>query len=80
MPTAILKWVLRSGHAILNCQLRSGDAHCDEELPVEVRRCPLRSRAGTGSCGGTMPTAIKSCQLRPGGAHCDPELARTEEE
>ena len=35
MPTAILHW-----------RLRSGDAYCDQELPVEVRLCPLQSRAG----------------------------------
>ena len=26
--------------------MRSGSAHCDLELAVEVRRCPLRFRSG----------------------------------
>ena len=41
--------------------------------PVEVRRGPLRSRAGSG--GPARPTAIKSWQMRSGEAHCDQELA-----
>ena len=34
MPTAIWK-----------SRLRSGSAHCDPEVAVEVRQCPLRSGA-----------------------------------
>ena len=52
---------------------RSGEAHCDQELADEVRRGPLRSRAGSG--GPARPTAIESWQLRSGEAHCDQELA-----
>ena len=54
-------------------RLRSGEAHCDRELSVEVRRGPLRSRAGRW--GPARPTAIKSWQRRSGEAHCDRELA-----
>ena len=32
--------------AVNSWRLRSGDANGDRELPVEVRWCPLRSRAG----------------------------------
>ena len=42
-------------------------------LPVEVRRGPLRSRAGRW--GPARPTAIKSWQMTSGEAHCDQELA-----
>ena len=50
-PTAIESW-----------QWRSGEAHCDQVLAVEVR--PLRSRAGSG--GPARPTAIESWQRRSG--------------
>ena len=40
--------------------LRSGSAHCDLEVAVEVRQCPLRSG---------------SLRLRSGSAHCDLEVA-----
>ena len=39
-------------------RLRSGAAHCNLELPVEVRRCPLRYAAC--SCDPALPTAICS--------------------
>ena len=32
--------------AIGSWRLRSGNAHCDRELAVEVRRCPLHLGAG----------------------------------
>ena len=47
--------------------------HCNRELADEVRRGPLRSRAGRW--GPARPTAIKSWQMRSGEAHCDQELA-----
>ena len=50
----------------------SGEAHY-RELALEVRRGPLRSRAGRW--GPARPTAIESWQLRSGEAHCDRELA-----
>ena len=45
-------------------RLKSGEAHCDQKLAVEIRRGPLRSRAGR--CGPARPTAIKSWQMRSG--------------
>ena len=39
MPTAIWK-----------SRLRSGSAHCDLEVAVEVRQCPLRSGARRSGC------------------------------
>ena len=53
--------------------MRSGDDHCDQELADEVRRRPLRSRAGRR--GPATTTAIKSLQMRPGDDRCDQELA-----
>ena len=49
--------------------LRSGSAHCDLEVAVEVRQFPLRS----GSCGWgpEVPTATWKSRLRSGSAHCD---------
>ena len=41
VPTATWKSRLRSGTAICNSRLRSGSAHWDLELAVEVRLCPL---------------------------------------
>ena len=38
--------------AIGSRRLRPGDAHWDQELPVEVRLCPLRSKAGKEGGGG----------------------------
>ena len=74
-PTAIESWQWRSGEApaIESWQWRSGEAHCDQELAEEVRRGPLRLRAGSG--GPARPTAIESWQWRSGEAHCDRELA-----
>ena len=51
MPTAIWK-----------SRLRSGSAHWDLELTVEVRQCP-------------RPTGIWSSRFRSGSAHCDLEVA-----
>eukprot|EP00435_Cladocopium_sp_Y103_P064637 s110_g26.t1 len=53
--------------------LRSGSAHWDLELAVEVRQCPLGSSA-RGS-GPAVPTAIWSSRFRSGSAHWDLELA-----
>ena len=50
MPTAVWK-----------SRLRSGSAHCDLEVAVEVRQCPC--------------TGIWSSGLRSGSAHCDLEVA-----
>jgi len=49
--------------------LRSGSAHCDLEVAVEVRQCPLQP----GSRGGdpAVPTGIWSSWWRSGCAHCD---------
>ena len=66
--------------------LRSGSAHCDLEVAVEVRQCPLRSGSrGWGPAvhtgiwssrwGPAVPTGIWSSRLRSGSAHCDLEVA-----
>eukprot|EP00435_Cladocopium_sp_Y103_P031167 s175_g7.t2 len=59
--------------AIWSSPLRSGSAHCDVELAVEVRQGPLRS--GAGRWGPAVPTAICNSRLRSGSAQCDLELA-----
>ena len=53
MPTAIWK-----------SRLRSGSAHCNLEVAVEVRQCPLRSGARGG--GPAVPTGIWSSRWRSG--------------
>ena len=62
MPTAIWK-----------SRLRSGSAHCDLEVAVDVRQCPLRP--GSRGWGPAVPTAICNSRLRSGSAHWDLELA-----
>ena len=52
--------------------LRSGSAHCDLEVAVVVRQCPLRS--GSRGWGPAVPTAIWKSRLRSGSAHCDLEV------
>ena len=51
MPTAIWK-----------SRLRSGSAHCNLEVAVEVRQCPL----GSGACGGgpAVPSGIWTARRR----------------
>ena len=51
MPTATWK-----------SRLRSGSAHCDLQLAVEVRQCPLRSGAFGG--GPAVPTGIWTARRR----------------
>ena len=53
--------------------LRSGSAHCDLEVAVEVRQCPLRS--GSRGWGPAVPIATWKSRLRSGSAHCDLQLA-----
>ena len=53
--------------------LRSGSAHCDLEVAVEVRQCPLRS--GSRGWGPAVPTGIWSSRWRSGSAHWDLALA-----
>jgi len=53
--------------------LRSGSAHSDLEVAVEVRQCPQRSGARGG--GPAVPTGIWSSRWRSGSAHWDLELA-----
>ena len=62
MPTAIWK-----------SRLRSGSAHWDLELAVEVRLCPLGSGARGG--GTAAPIVMWKSRLRSGSAHWDLELA-----
>ena len=45
-----------------SCRLKPGEAHCDQELADDVRRGPLRSRAGRW--GPAKPTAIEGWQMR----------------
>ena len=58
---------------IWSSRLRSGSAHWDLELAVEVRQCPLRP--GSRGWGPAVPTAICNSRLRSGSAHWDLELA-----
>ena len=71
MPTAIWK-----------SRLRSGSAHCNLEVAVEVRQCPLGSGARGG--GPAVPTGIWRSRWRPGCAHwdldCEEEAEEMEEE
>ena len=71
MPTAIWK-----------SRLRSGSAHCDLEVAVGVRQCPLGSGARGG--GPVVPTGIWSSRWRSGCAHwdldCEEEAAGEEAE
>ena len=46
-----------------------GSAHCDLEVAVEVRQCPLGSGARGG--GPAVPTGIWSSRWRFSCAHCD---------
>ena len=59
--------------AIWKSRLGSGSAHCDLEVAVEVRQCPLRP--GSRGWGPAVPTAICNSRLRSGSAHWDLELA-----
>ena len=72
-------------------RLRSGSAHCDLEVAVEVRQCRLlsgsrgwgpavptatwKSRLGSRGWGPAVPTGIWSSRWRSGSAHWDLELA-----
>ena len=67
MPTAIWK-----------SRLRSGSAHCNLEVAVEVRQCPLRSGARGG--GPAVPTGIWSSRWRSGCAHWDLDCEEEDEE
>ena len=60
MPTAIWK-----------SRLRSGSAHCNLEVAVEVRQCPLGSAA--------VPTGIWRSRWRSGCAHWDLDCEEEEE-
>ena len=86
VPTAIWRlplsrWGPGVPTAIWRLHLRSGSAHCDHALAVEVAHCdlvlavevPLHS--GTCAWGPVVPTAIWHLQLRSGSAHCDLALA-----
>ena len=48
--------------AIWKSRLRSGSAHCNLEVAVEVRQCPLRSGARGG--GPAVPTGIWTARRR----------------
>ena len=53
--------------AIWKSRLRSGSAHCNLEVAVEVRQCPLGS--GARGWGPAVPTGICNSRLRSGSAH-----------
>ena len=78
IPSGISSGILsgRWGRAvptgIWSSRLRSGSAHWDLELAVEVRQCPLRP--GSRGWGPAVPTAICNSRLRSGSAHWDLEL------
>ena len=67
MPTATWK-----------SRLRSGSAHCDLQLAVAVRQCPLGSGARSG--GPAVPTGIWSSRWRSGCAHWDLDCEEEEAE
>ena len=50
-----------------------GSAHCDLEVAVEVRQCPLQP--GSRGWGPAVPTGILSSRWRSGSAHWDLALA-----
>ena len=64
--------------AIWKSRLRSGSAHCDLEVAVEVRQCPLRS--GSRGWGPAVPTGIWSSRWRSGCAHWDLDCEEEDEE
>jgi len=64
--------------AIWKSQLRSGSAHCDLEVAVEVRQCPLGS--GARGVGPAVPTGIWSSRWRSGCAHWDLDWEEEDEE
>ena len=49
--------------AIWKSRLRSGSAHCDLEVAVEVRQCPLGSGA-RGCCDLEVAVEVRQCLLR----------------
>ena len=67
MPTAIWK-----------SRLRSGSAHCNLEVAVEVRQCRLGSGARGG--GPAVPTGIWRSRWRSGCAHWDLDCEEEEVE
>ena len=67
MPTATWK-----------SRLRSGSAHCDLQLAVEVRQCPLGSGARGG--GPAVPTGIWTARRRRREEAEEAEEAEAEEE
>ena len=84
MPTGIWKSRLRSGsaHCDLEVAVEVRQCHCDLEVAVEVRQCPLGSGARGG--GPAVPTGIWSSWWRSGCAHwdldCEEEAAGEEAE
>ena len=66
------RWGLAVPTGIWSSRLRSGSAHWDLELAVEVRQCPLRP--GSRGWGPAVPAAICNSRLRSGSAHWDLEL------
>ena len=60
MPTATWK-----------SRLRSGSAHCDLQLAVEVRQCPLGSGARGG--GPAVPTGIWTARREAAGEEAEEE-------
>jgi len=59
--------------------LRSGSAHCDLELAVEVRQCPLEKNGARGG-GPVVPIGIWSSRWRSGIAHWDLDCEEEDEE
>ena len=56
------RWAPAVPTAIWKSRLRSGSAHCDLEVAVEVRQCPLGSGARGG--GPAVPTGIWTARRR----------------
>ena len=73
MPTGIWSLRLRSGW---KSRLRSGSAHCDLQLAVEVRQCPL----GSGARSGGPAVGSGSQEAEEAEAEADEAEAEEEEE
>ena len=71
---------LRSGSAHCDRELEvevRQRAHCERELAVEVRRCPLQSQAGTGK--EKLAVEVRRCPLQSRAGKEDEEEKEEEE-
>ena len=71
MPTGIWSSRLRSGSAHCDLELAVEVRHCDLQLAVEVRQCPLGSGARGG--GPAVPTGIWTARREAAGEEAEEE-------